>query len=73
MRIRFTRATPVKGRDYYVGDEVDLPPAEARSIVEGYHAAVYVDGAPVRRPGMVVHEDPVIESRDPMPPTRRRG
>lgn len=72
MRVRLIRSTPFKGKDHYVGDVLDVSPVEAKTLVDSYRAAVYVDEsvqAPVR--GMTVHEDPVIESRDPIPPKRR--
>jgi len=72
MRVRLIRSTPFKGQDHYVGDVLDISPVEAKTLVDSYHAAEYVDelvAAPVR--GQVVHEDPVIESRDPIPPKKR--
>lgn len=71
MLIRLIRSTPINGADYHSGDEVDVPAPLARSLVEGYRAAVYVTAPAPRRVGMVVNEDPVVESRDPMPPKRR--
>ena len=76
MLIRFIRSTPVDGRDYHSGDEVEVSPALARSLVEGYAAAVYVKEPPPRRVGMVVNQDPEVAHRDPVPapaPKRRRG
>lgn len=77
--IRFLRGVMFRGESRAPGDEMDVTPREAFTLVEGYHDAERVDGSSRKATAStvgdaleVVHGDPVAEHRDPAPARKRR-
>ena len=74
MRIRFVKGTVWAGKDRIEGETLEVEPGHARLLVDGYKVAVYLDEAPTPVRGMVVNQDPDVESRDPVvAPKKRRA
>ena len=77
VRVRFTANVIFRFESHYIGEELDVTPAEATNLA-AYRSAVRVDGkaAPMAKAmtvGDVQHGDPVAEHRDPdVRPSRRR-
>lgn len=65
MLVRAVRSFGWSGRVVDLGEEFDVPPVQARAMVEGYGDCVYVEAPPAPVAAMVVSGDPAITTNDP--------